>query len=193
MAEKTYTENELYRINRAFTAEPGKIYKSDKGLFYIGTSKKTVEAYNRSTLNKTSDQWIADKTIYDENFVLFTTNEFYSGTNQKKFKIGNSKNTWSELDYVSTGGSGSAGVISITDNGNGFVVVNNADSLNPIIEVVFTAFPLSDGKILIGDATNFAVEVTPSENATISNTGVIILADEFQLAMISNFRFLTKN
>lgn len=52
---------------------------------------------------------------------------------------------------------------------------------------------LNNGQILVGNVSNVATAVTPSGDSTISNTGVITHADEFQLAMISSFRFLTNN
>lgn len=48
---------------------------------------------------KTAAQWAIDNTIYSERTILISSDEFYTGTDQRKFKIADGVQTWSNLDY----------------------------------------------------------------------------------------------
>lgn len=54
-------------------------------------------------INKTAAAWAADSTVYSANKLLFSTDVFYTGTNQMRYKIANGVNVWSALDYVPAG------------------------------------------------------------------------------------------
>lgn len=65
---------------------------------------------------KTAAQWAADATVYSGQRLLVTSDATYTGTDQRKFKIANGVDTWSNLDYfpVNTGtvdGTGSANTL----------------------------------------------------------------------------------
>lgn len=77
---------------------------------------------------KTATQWAADNTVYSDKRILVTSDEYYGATDQRKFKIANGTDTWSNLDYmpIDTGASGlkhgtatqvSAGVYTTTITG----------------------------------------------------------------------------
>ena len=63
---------------------------------------------------KTAAQWAADLTVYSAQRILITSDETYTGTDQRKFKIANGTDTWSNLDYFPVGGSVSWGGITGT-------------------------------------------------------------------------------
>lgn len=54
---------------------------------------------------QTAAQWAADTTVYSAQRILITSDETYAGTDQRKFKISNGTDTWSNLDYFPVGGS----------------------------------------------------------------------------------------
>ena len=54
----------------------------------------------------TSANWTANNPILSAGEVAFTSDVFYSGTDQQRFKIGDGVQTWTELDYVPEGGAG---------------------------------------------------------------------------------------
>lgn len=52
---------------------------------------------------QTAAQWAADATVYSELRILVTSDVTYTGTDQRKFKIANGTDTWSNLDYFPVG------------------------------------------------------------------------------------------
>ncbi len=54
----------------------------------------------------TSANWTANNPILSAGEVAFTSDVFYTGTDQQRFKIGDGVQTWSQLDYVPEGGAG---------------------------------------------------------------------------------------
>jgi len=54
---------------------------------------------------QTGAQWALDSTVYSGQRLLVTSDETYTGTDQRKFKIANGVDTWSNLDYFPAGGS----------------------------------------------------------------------------------------
>lgn len=52
----------------------------------------------------TSANWTSNNPILAAGEVAFTSDVFYSGTDQQRFKIGDGVQTWSQLDYVPEGG-----------------------------------------------------------------------------------------
>ena len=49
---------------------------------------------------QTAAQWAADATVYSAKRILVTSDEYYGSTDQRKFKIADGTQTWSQLDYV---------------------------------------------------------------------------------------------
>lgn len=49
---------------------------------------------------QTAAQWAADATVYTEKRLLVTSDAYYVGTNQRKFKIPDGALAWSALDYM---------------------------------------------------------------------------------------------
>lgn len=56
----------------------------------------------------TSANWASNNPILAAGEVAFTSDVFYSGTDQQRFKIGDGVQTWSQLDYVPEGAGGSS-------------------------------------------------------------------------------------
>lgn len=52
----------------------------------------------------TSANWTSNDPILASGEIAFTSDAFYSGTDQQRFKIGDGVQTWSQLDYVPQGG-----------------------------------------------------------------------------------------
>lgn len=49
---------------------------------------------------KTAAQWAIDATVYSQKRILVTSDEYYGTTDQRKFKIADGVQMWSNLDYV---------------------------------------------------------------------------------------------
>lgn len=60
---------------------------------------------------KTAAQWAADSTVYSAKRILVTSDEYYGATDQRKFKIANGTDTWSNLDYMPIGAGGASGLL----------------------------------------------------------------------------------
>ena len=56
----------------------------------------------------TSANWTANNPILSAGEVAFTSDVFYTGTDQQRFKIGDGVQTWTQLDYVPEGGGGTS-------------------------------------------------------------------------------------
>lgn len=56
----------------------------------------------------TASNWATNDPILAAGEVAFTSDVFYSGTDQQRFKIGDGVQTWSQLDYVPEGGGGTS-------------------------------------------------------------------------------------
>lgn len=63
---------------------------------------------------QTAAQWAADTDVYSEKRILVTSDVYYTGTDQRKFKLANGVDTWSNLDYMPLGGSTTWGGITGT-------------------------------------------------------------------------------
>lgn len=76
---------------------------------------------------KTEAQWGSDATVYLENSgMLVSSDSFWTVTDQRKFKIPNGVDTWTDLDYPPIGvGGGGTNAYSLTWDG---FVFNPADS-----------------------------------------------------------------
>lgn len=53
---------------------------------------------------QTAAEWSVDVTVYSEKRILVTSDVFYTGTDQPRFKFANGVDTWSNLDYIPEGG-----------------------------------------------------------------------------------------
>jgi len=60
---------------------------------------------------KTAAQWAADSTVYSAKRILVTSDQYYGATDQRKFKIANGTDTWSNLDYMPIGTGGASGLL----------------------------------------------------------------------------------
>lgn len=63
---------------------------------------------------QTEAQWGADTDVYSEKRILVTSDVYYTGTDQRKFKLANGVHTWANLDYMPLGGSTTWGGITGT-------------------------------------------------------------------------------
>lgn len=53
---------------------------------------------------QTAAQWAVDATIYSAKRILITSDVFYGATDQRKFKIADGTQTWTQLDYFPVSG-----------------------------------------------------------------------------------------
>lgn len=80
---------------------------------------------------KTAAEWAADSTVYSAKTILITTDSVYGSTDQRKFKIADGTQTWSQLDYfpvfinVSPNGNNSVGISDVEAALNGSGGLNN--------------------------------------------------------------------
>ena len=56
----------------------------------------------------TSANWTSNNPILAAGEVAFTSDVFYTSTDQQRFKIGDGVQTWTQLDYVPEGGGGTS-------------------------------------------------------------------------------------
>lgn len=118
---------------------------------------------------QTAAEWAADSTVYSAQYILVTSDEVYSGTDQRKFKISNGTDTWDNLDYFPVGS-----VQSVTGDG-----VDNTDPANPVL-----SFP-TPGEIGAQTALGFTPENVANKVGSIAasateypnNNAVIAYAD----------------
>ncbi len=52
-----------------------------------------------------------DSTVYSAKRILVTSDQYYGATDQRKFKIANGTDTWSNLDYMPIGTGGASGLL----------------------------------------------------------------------------------
>jgi hypothetical protein len=52
---------------------------------------------------QTAAQWAADNTVYSNKRILVTSDVYYGSTDQRKFKIADGTQTWTQLDYMPIG------------------------------------------------------------------------------------------
>ena len=64
---------------------------------------KTVNIPSQIVI-QTAAQWAVDATIYSAKRILITSDVFYGATDQRKFKIADGVQTWSNLDYFPVSG-----------------------------------------------------------------------------------------
>ena len=55
---------------------------------------------NIPIIEQTAAAWGADATVYPVKRILITSDVLWDGTDQRKYKISNGADTWSNLDYV---------------------------------------------------------------------------------------------
>lgn len=63
---------------------------------------------------QTAAEWAADTEVYSQLRILVTSDVYYTGTDQRKFKLANGVDAWSDLDYMPLGGSSTWGGITGT-------------------------------------------------------------------------------
>jgi hypothetical protein len=86
---------------------------------------------------QTAAQWAVDATVYSNKRILVTSDVYYGSTDQRKFKIADGTQTWSQLDYtpiaqtlaeVLANGNTTGGAIIESDNGYSDVKLNNSEA-----------------------------------------------------------------
>jgi hypothetical protein len=75
---------------------------------------------------QTAAAWASDVTVYSNKRMLITSDVFYAGTDQPRFKFGDGVQTWSNLDYVPAGG-GTDTVILQYSHSSGTNLADNSD------------------------------------------------------------------
>lgn len=101
----------------------------------------TININNNTVVVQTAAQWAADTTVYTNKQILITSDAFWGSTDQRKFKIADGVQTWSNLDYppfetatdtlseVLAAGSTTGGQAITGDSTELFLIVNDAIAL----------------------------------------------------------------
>ena len=116
--------------------------------------------------------WAADSTVYTDKRILITSDVFYSGTDQPRFKFANGVDTWANLDYVPEGGGSNTVVFSFYAINNTSLVDSTtykfSSTVNPSTTVLYTQVPLPSGtlKAVYCQVANNSV-VPSSEDCTL--------------------------
>lgn len=76
---------------------------------------------NGNIRTNTEAGWAADSTVYSAKTILITTDSVYGSTDQRKFKIADGNQTWSQLDYFPV-------FINVSPNGNNSVDVSDIEA-----------------------------------------------------------------
>lgn len=103
--------NESYNINDSAAST---LTGSEKIPMYQGSASvfETLDAVaiyisalstGTGIVKQTAAQWALDTTVYGTKKVLVTSDVFYTGTDQPRFKFANGADTWSNLDYIPEG------------------------------------------------------------------------------------------
>jgi hypothetical protein len=67
---------------------------------------------------QTAAQWAVDATVYVNKRILVTSDVFYTGLDQPRFKFANGVDTWANLDYIPEGGGTNSVAITYATTGN---------------------------------------------------------------------------
>lgn len=98
---------------------------------------------------QTAAQWAVDATVYSNKRILVTSDEYYGSTDQRKFKIADGTQTWSQLDYMT-----------LVQNGatNGYIPKSNGtDLVNSILQEYASGLKITNDKFLANTTTDAAV------------------------------------
>jgi hypothetical protein len=74
---------------------------------------------------QTAAQWAADNTVYSAKRILVTSDAYYGSTDQRKFKIADGTQTWSNLDYMPIDSITLAQVLANGYKTNGLYITSN--------------------------------------------------------------------
>jgi len=93
---------------------------------------------NIPLIEQTAAAWAADATVYPVKRFLITSDVFFTGTDQKKFKITNGVDTWANLDYVPIGIANTlAQVLAAGNNAGGVTILQDGQmtSVNGVVTI----------------------------------------------------------
>lgn len=112
---------------------------------------------------QTAAQWAADTDVYSEKRILVTSDVYYTGTDQRKFKLANGVDTWSNLDYMPLGGSTTWGGITGT-------LSNQTDLQNALNAKENSITAGTTGQYWRGDKTFQTLDKTAVGLSNVDNT-----------------------
>lgn len=96
---------------------------------------------NGNIRTNTAAGWAADTTVYSAKTILVTTDVVYTGTDQRKWKLADGTQTWSNLDYMPIGYGTLAQVLSTGDTMLNTQQINSEDG--------FSIFKVIDGQVVM--------------------------------------------
>ena len=130
----------------------------------------------------TSANWTINNPILAAGEVAFTSDVFYTSTDQQRFKIGDGVQTWTQLDYVPEGGGGGTVKIGINKVVNSSAVSGTtSNTLLDSILIPANTFKLGVAKINIRNVWTTTVSTKTTRiyiNTSNSLSGATLLATQ---------------
>lgn len=142
----------------------------------------TLNINPQTIVVQTAAQWAVDATVYINRQILITSDVFYTGTDQRKFKIADGSQTWTSLDYFDPYAYSDSKVADAINDGVATIApsqnaVFDALALKPKLEIMFgttTVFsPADSTTTYTGIPTNLAVNAVASTRAFQGISGTI--------------------
>lgn len=157
---------------------------------------------NGNLLVKTTAQWAVDATVYSSKKILITSDAFYTGTDQHKFKLGDGVQTWSNLDYfdpyvyaAAQAAAAQAAAEAYADGKVADAIADGVTTIAPSQNAVFDALALKTkgidfyvlGNNAIADSTTYYIGQISATIVTSTNStgGVCLPAGTIKGAIIS--------
>jgi hypothetical protein len=124
---------------------------------------------NGNIRTNTAAGWGADATVYTAKTILVTTDATYGATDQRKFKIADGTQTWSNLDYFPVSGYDDATSSIQNQLYRSFSPFESASVIShtgtTAETVVYTSSPDLVGKLISGDMLMIAGGIQATNNA----------------------------
>lgn len=151
-----------------------------------------IYTINGNIRTNTAAGWAADATVYTAKTILVTTDAYWGSTDQRKFKLADGVQTWSNLDYppfevatdtlseVLTAGNSTGGLDIVSPDGEQYVRITDTIAelySNGGLNGAFAGVNAVDGQTLMegGDNSNDGNVVVNTTHSRIQHTALINL------------------
>lgn len=188
-ANATYTdptpangEGFIVFVRNGIATIGGTTYSNAGTIVYRYYHSGSWVSYEKSSeiIVQTAAQWAADTTVYSNKRILITSDVFYGNSDQRKFKIADGTQTWSNLDYF--GSQFDSLIIKDTEaTGSIAQFLNSSDvSQMDVGDGAITVNPNADGSFELGGDLYGSIGTTinltgSTNNLSIGNSVFVIL------------------